>query len=463
MDSFDEIFGEVLRYCHRLTGSDVSADVRISESGYRMWIEVLKPYKLENNVAYLLAKNDFIKNTTMNTYGETITRAFEEVIGFPVKVEIMISGDSEEDKREELGLNEQPAAFSGEAKESFTFENFIRGSSNELAYAFCKAVAEKYDKENHSADDIDPNKVFNPLIIYGDSGLGKTHLMKAIESEVSKKHPELKIIYTTGEAFINELVRALEFKETVDFHEKYRNADLLLVDDIQIIAGKERMQDEFFHTFNDLYNAGKQIVLTSDVLPSKITKLQDRISTRLSLGVQADVQVPDFETRMAIINRKAELLGLKLSENVVRLIAEKLKTNIRQLEGTVKQIKALTVYTNESPSVSMAQRVIKEVIISNQPSEITVDRIIAEVANAFDVTPEDIKSNHRHSNISIARKITIYVLKEVKGMTYVQIGDALNKNHSTMTIHYRDVAKLLKNNKEMKETVDDIIKNLKEK
>ena len=465
MDSFNDVFEEVLKYCFRLTGSDVNPQERISEGGYRMWIQPLKPYKFdaENGVAYLLAKNDFIKSTATNTFGKTLTKAFEEVMGFPVKVEIMISGDDGEEEKEELSLGEQPADFSDEAKDSLTFENFVKGSSNDLAYAFCKAVAEKYDKDKHSTGNIDPNKVFNPLIIYGDSGLGKTHLMKAIEHEVTKNHPELKIIYTTGEAFINELVRALELKETVDFHEKYRNADILLVDDIQIIAGKERMQDEFFHTFNDLYNASKQIVLTSDVLPSNITKLQDRIATRLSLGVQADVQPPDFETRMAIINRKAELLGLKLSDNVVRLIAEKLKTNIRQLEGTVKKIKALTVYTNESPSVSMAQRVIKEIIISNQPSEITVDRIISEVANAFDVTPEDIKSNHRHSNISIARKIAIYVLKEVKGMTYTQIGDALNKNHSTMTIHYRDVANLLKSNKEMKETVDDIIKNLKEK
>jgi chromosomal replication initiator protein len=423
-----------------------------------MWIQVLKPYKMENNVAYLLAKSDFVKQQTMTAYGDVLNKAFEEVMGFPIKVDIMVSGEDEPEEKKEVRIED--TALSEEA-DVYTFDNFIRGSSNSLAYAFCKAVAEKYDVKN--AEEIDPDKVFNPLIIYGDSGLGKTHLMKAIEYKVSKSHPELKIIYTTGEAFINELVKALEFKDTVNFHEKYRNADLLLIDDIQIIAGKERMQDEFFHTFNELYNARKQIVLTSDILPSKMTKLQDRISTRLSLGVQADVQAPDFETRMAIINRKAELLGLKLSDNVVRLIAEKLKTNIRQLEGTVKKIKALTMYTNESPSISMAQRVIKEIIISNQPSEITVDRIISEVANAFDVTADDIKSNHRHSKISIARKITIYILKEVKGMTYTQIGDALNKNHSTMTIHYRDVSNLLKSNKEMKDTVDDIIKNLKEK
>lgn len=458
INSFNDVFDEVLKYCYRLTGSDVPGDKRISEPGYRMWIQVLKPYKMENNVAYLLAKSDFVKQQTLTAYGDLLNKAFEEVMGFPIKVEIMVSGDDEEEEKKELRIEDPEIT---EDPDVYTFDNFIRGSSNSLAYAFCKAVAEKYDAKN--SDNVDPDKVFNPLIIYGDSGLGKTHLMKAIEYKVNKDHPDLKIIYTTGEAFINELVKALEFKDTVNFHEKYRNADLLLVDDIQIIAGKERMQDEFFHTFNELYNARKQIVFTSDVLPSKMSKLQDRISTRLSLGVLADVQAPDFETRMAIINRKAELLGLKLSDNVVRLIAEKLKTNIRQLEGTVKKIKALTMYTNESPSISMAQRVIKEIMISNQPSEITVDRIISEVANAFDVTPDDIKSNHRHSKISIARKITIYILKEVKGMTYTQIGDALNKNHSTMTIHYRDVSKLLKTNKEMKDTVDDIIKNLKEK
>ena len=177
----------------------------------------------------------------------------------------------------------------------------------------------------------------------------------------------------------------------------------------------------------------------------------------------ADVKVPDFETRMAIVSRKAELLDLKLSDNILRLIADKIKTNIRQLEGTVKRIKALSTYTNESPSISMAQRVIKEVMIENQPAEITVDRVLSEVAEAFDVSVEDIKSNHRHANISIARKISIYVLKEVKDMTYTDIGKALNKNHSTMTIHYKDVVEMLERNREMSDTVADIIKNLKEK
>lgn len=222
------------------------------------------------------------------------------------------------------------------------------------------------------------------------------------------------------------------------------------------------MQEEFFHTFNDLYNAGKQIVLTSDIAPSKISKLENRIRSRFLLGMQVDIQPPDFETRMAIIKCKAELLDLQIKDNLARLIAEKIKTNIRQLEGTMNKIKALTIYTSESPSISMVQRVIKEVMIENHPTEITTDRIISEVATAFNVTPDDIRSQNRRANISLARKITIYLMKEIKGMTYIQIGNELNKNHSTMTIHYQDVAKLLKTNSDLKETVDDIIKNLKE-
>lgn len=458
MESFNEVFSEVLKYCYSLTNEN-----KISEQGYNMWIKVLEPYKLENNTAYLLADSDFVKNTALTAYGAAIKEAFAYVLGFDVDLKILVKSKGNSVEKDEAEIEVKTADFSEDAKNSLTFDNFIKGKSNELAYAFCIAVANKYDKNSDNSKDIDPNKVFNPLIIYGDSGLGKTHLMKAIEHEVKKKNPEMKIIYTTGESFINELVKALEFKDTIRFHEKYRNADFLLVDDIQTIAGKDRMQEEFFHTFNDLYNAGKQIVLTSDIAPSKISKLQNRILNRFSLGVQVDVTLPDFETRMAIVKRKAEILDLQLSDSIARIIAEKIKTNIRQLEGTVNKIKALTTYTNENPSISMAQRVIKEIIIENHPAEITVDRILNEVAAAFDLTADDIKSTHRHQNISIARKVSIYVLKEVKGMTYTEIGEALNKNHSTMTIHYKEIEKTLKENSQLKETVDDIIKNLKER
>ena len=449
MDSFNEAFQSVLKYCE--------ADPSVSEIGFNKWIKILEPFKLENNTAFLLTDSEFTKKTTMEVYEDVLKRAFLEVLGFNVEIRILVKA-----KEENTGdIPQEPAptvSAPTQYSSSLTFENFVKGKSNELAYAFSIAVAGK----NDTSGELNTNQAFNPLFIYGDSGLGKTHLMKAIENEVKKKKPDINLIYTTGENFMNELVKAIEYKQTISFHDKYRNADFLLEDDVQSIAGKERIQEEFFHTFNDLYNAGKQIVLTSDIAPSKISKLEIRIRSRFSLGVQVDIQPPDFETRMAIVKRKAEVLDLQLTDNIARIIAEKIKTNIRQLEGTVNKMKALTTYTNEQPSISMAQRVIKEIMIENHPAEITVDRIINDVASAFKVTADDIRSTNRRANISLARKITIYLLKEVKGMTYIQIGNELNKNHSTMTIHYQDVVELLKKNSDLKETVEDIIKNLKD-
>ena len=395
MDSFNDVFQEVLKYCRNCKS--------ISEPGYNKWIKILEPMKLENNVAYLLTDSDFSRDITMNAYENLLKEAFLNTLGFEVDIKILVKDKEEVNETEEKDIEVKVADFSDEENNNLTFDNFIKGKSNDLAYAFSTAVAHKYDEDQKTPSNT--NTIFNPLIIYGDSGLGKTHLMKAIEHEVKKNHPELKIIYTTGESFINQLVKAIESKETNKFHDKYRNADYLMVDDIQTIAGKERM---------------------------------------------------------AIVKKKADMLDLQLSDNVVRIIAEKIKTNIRQLEGTVNKIKALTIYTNESPSISMAQRIIKEIIIENHPAEITVDRILQEVAAAFDVTADDIKSTNRRANVSLARKIAIYLFKDVKGMTFIQIGNELNKNHSTMTIHYQDVVKNLKENKQLKDTVDDIIKNLKD-
>jgi len=250
-------------------------------------------------------------------------------MGFPVKIELMIrSKDDDEAPEMQKAAPAEPVQF-----DMLTFDNFVKGKSNELAYAFSMAVA----GNNEMSGSINTNQTFNPLFIYGDSGLGKTHLMKAIENEVRRKNPNIKIIYTTGENFLNELIEAITKKNTAEFHNKYRTADFLLVDDIQFLENKDTAQEEFFHTFNDLYNARKQIVLTADIAPSKINRLDNRIRSRFALGVQVDIQPPDFETRMAIVKRKAELVGLQLGDNIARLIAEKIKTNIRQLEGTVNK------------------------------------------------------------------------------------------------------------------------------
>lgn len=453
MDSFFELFENVKRACQ--------ADPKVSEVGYNKWIKSLEAQKFENGVAVLAAANDFMRRTTEEAYADTLKRAFEQVLGFPVEVEFVVSGKpANNEPADGFSEIEQRMAdlLSSHQRSDYelTFENFIKGKSNELAYAYCIAVSRK----NNTSNQIGMS-VFNPLFIYGDSGLGKTHLLKAIEHEVRKNFPNLSIIYTTGENFTNEIIKAVSDKDTYSFHEKYRNADYLLMDDIQFIAGKEMTQEEFFHTFNELYNAGKQIVITSDISPNRIKKLEERIKTRFALGVQADVSSPDFETRMAIVKRKAELLDLNLPDPVARIIAEKIKNNIRQLEGAVNKIKGLTMFSNESPSISMAQRVIKETLIDSQPAEITVDRILNDVSAAFSVQADDIRSANRNAQISLARKVAVYIIREVKGMSFTAIGEEFHRNHSTMTISYADIKDTMKTNSDLRETIEELINSLK--
>lgn len=450
MDSFKDfkdIFESVKEYCE--------ADPNISSLGYNRWIKTLEADRFENTTAYLLTKNEFTRKTVMDVYLDAIKRGFTETLGFEVDVVILIKPDEEESEIIENKQKKLDSIFD-DVKYDYTFDTFIKGKSNELAYAFSTAVAGINDSGMNTKD------VFNPLLIYGNSGLGKTHLVKSIEHEVKRRNPNANVIYTTGEAFLNELIKHISYKNMIAFHEKYRNADFLIVDDIQFIMGKDSAQEEFFHTFNEIYNAGKQIVLTSDIAPSRMERFDERIRGRLVYGVQVDIQPPDFETRMAIIKRKAELLDLSLNDSTARLLAEKIKTNIRQIEGAVKKIKGLTLFTNEKPSISMAQRVIKEISIENRPTEITVDNVLSEVGNCFGVTPSDIRSINRNAPISMARKIAIYVLREVKGMTYKEIGEELQRNHSTMNLSYQDAVEMLKTNRELKASVEELIKNLKE-
>jgi len=444
LDSFSKVVEMVKEYC--------SDHPRISSIGFNKWINILEPVKLENGVASLYTESDFSRTTTIDAYGDILKDAFTNILGFDVEVNILVKPEAEE-QGEQLRAAQEVRPSGEIGKKELTFDNFIRGKSNDLAYTCCTAVAnvEKSGNQNF----------INPLFIYGNSGLGKTHLLMAIKNEILKKRPDFNIIYITGEQFTNEYIKAISDKDTVSFHEKYRQADFLLIDDVQFIAGKDSTQEEFFHTFNELYNRGKQIVLTSDIQPSKMARLEERLQSRFVTGMQVDIQSPDFETRLAIIKRKADDLNFTLHESVTKFIAEKIKTNIRQLEGAVNKMKALTLYTSEAPSLSMAQRIVKEIQIDNKPAEITVDRIINDIAVAFNVSAEDIRSKNRSAPISLARKVAIYIFREVKGMTYLEIGNELGRDHSTMTTSYKDVNSMMKKNPDLKNTISDIIKNLK--
>ncbi|MEG2144771.1 MAG: chromosomal replication initiator protein DnaA, partial [Oscillospiraceae bacterium] len=333
---------------------------------------------------------------------------------------------------------------------SYTFDNFIVGSSNKFAHAASLAVAEA------------PAAAYNPLFIHGGSGLGKTHLLCAICNEIEKNNPASNILYVKSEGFTNELIDSLSKNKMAEFRDKYRPVDVLLMDDIQFIGGKDSTQEEFFHTFNTLYEAGKQIVVTSDRPPKEIKTLEDRLRTRFESGLIADIQPPDYETRVAIIKRKAELLELELSPDVIDYIASKLKTNIRQLEGTVKKIKANKLLAGMTPTIVSAQNAIRDILNDSQPISVVIERIIAEVARFYEVSPSDVKSNKRAAQISLARQASMYIIREITGISMASIGDEFGgRDHSTVVYALKQVDNMLSVNPHFKNTVDDIIKNVK--
>ena len=450
MESFNDVFSKVSDYCKE----------KISSIGYNLWIQVIKPIKLDKDIAVLYVKSDFQKKIITEKYMDLLLKAFEHVLGFPVKIDVICEEDVNASKSDELGqyditpssinipTNTDNISIPGEYE--YTFSTFIVGPSNKFAHAASVAVS------------ANPSGTYNPLFIYGESGLGKTHLLYAICNEISNKFKDKKIIYVKGEEFTNELIEAIGKESTKQFHDKYRCADILLVDDIQFIGGKESTQEEFFHTFNELYQAGKQIVLTSDRPPKEIKTLEDRLRTRFEWGLLADIQPPDFETRNAIIRRKAELLDIDIPDDVANYIANRLKNNIRQLEGVVKKLKAYKLLAGSPPSIAIAQSAIKDILNDNQPVSVTVDRVISEVAKTYGILPEDIKSPKRTSNISTARQIAIDVVREILAIPMTSIGEEFGgRDHSTVVYAIQQVEKNMKNDFKYKETVQDIIKNVK--
>ena len=308
-----------------------------------------------------------------------------------------------------------------------------------------------------------PAGAYNPLFIYGNSGLGKTHLLYAIANDVKKSNSSKVCLYIKGDDFTNQLIDSIRNNSMTEFHQKYREADVLLVDDIQFIAGKDSTQEEFFHTFNSLYEAKKQIVLTSDRPPKEIQTLEDRLRTRFEWGLIADIQPPDFETRIAIIKRKAELLQIKLPNEVCEYIAKKLKTNIRQLEGAVKKIKAHHLLGGEPMGIQTAQMAISDILNNDQPPPITIEKIINEVARTLGVSPQDIKSSKRSASISNARQISMYIVREITQLPLVTIGDHFGgRDHSTIVYALQQVEKNLTKDQKTKAMVEDIIKNIRD-
>lgn len=435
MHSFSDVFERVKEVCRG----------EMSEVAYNLWIDKLELTDMDSSTARLICSTEFMREIINEKYNALLTAAFEQTMGFPVKVEIL---------SQETAAVRQPPAPSKKTEfipeKEYSFETFVVGSGNSLAHAAAWAVANN------------PAKSYNPLFLHGGSGLGKTHLIYAICGRIRQNHPDYKLLYVKGEEFANELILAIRNGTTAEFKEKYRQADLLAVDDIQFIAGKESTQEEFFHTFNSLYECGKQIILTSDRPPKEIKTLEDRLRTRFEWGLLVDVQPPDFETRMAIISRKADSLGLKIPEDVAAFIAGKLKDNVRQLEGVVKRLEAHANLTGAPITILLAENAIQDIMTEHTPLPVTVDRIIDEVARTYGVTAEDIRGQRRSGQISTARQVAMYVVREITGMTQLKIGQEFGgRDHATVVYALQQVGKAIKTDPRKKETIEDIIKNIR--
>lgn len=397
------------------------------------WFDDLTAVEFKDDTLLLHTPDKFKKEIIDERYLQTIKDALRDLFSADINV-IVTTGDAP-----------MPIAHNNYPEDEYTFEQFIVGSSNKFAHAAATAVANN------------PAKNYNPLFIYGQSGLGKTHLLYAIANVVRRDHPSFRIIYIKGEDFTNELVNSIGAGQVQEFRDKYRLADLLLVDDIQFVAGKDRTQEEFFHTFNALYEANKQIVLTSDRPPKEIHTLEDRLKTRFEWGLLADIQPPDYETRMAIIHVKADSLRVQLPEDVVDYIAKTITSNVRQLEGTVKKIKALHDLMERAIDIELAKEAVADIFKENPGLNPTPEMILREVSRYYCTPVEKLKGSGRSKDLVLPRQVAMYLVRDLTDYSLPEIGKIFSRDHTTVLHSINKIENYLKETSEM----DNIIKTLK--
>ncbi|MCI8537102.1 MAG: chromosomal replication initiator protein DnaA [Oscillospiraceae bacterium] len=406
------------------------------------WFDDAQAVELDNSRFVIYTPTSFKKDIIQSKYIKPIQNALYQI--FAEEMEIAVLTEGELEARQENRENKNILLGS----EDYTFERFVVGSSNRFAYNAALAVAEA------------PAERYNPLFLYGESGLGKTHLIYAISHRVRYNHPEFRVVYVKGDDFTNELIQALRSGKQPEFRAKYREADLLLMDDIQFIAGKDSTQEEFFHTFNTLYEAKKQIVLTADRPPNEMMRLEDRLRTRFEQGLIADVQPPDYETRMAIIKNKALLLGLELPNSVLEYIAENITSNVRQLEGTIKKILAYRELMGATVDTDTVIRAVRDLLKEKDSFMPSPQEIIEETAKFYGLEPDAIRSQSRTKDITTARQISMYLIRNITNIPLADIGKEYGRDHSTVIHSLDKVEKLVKEDRETAEVIKDIKSNI---
>jgi chromosomal replication initiator protein len=430
---------------------------------YDTWIKTLSPVKNVDAAFYFQTLNPIHKELVEKSYKNLIVSAMNDAadaMDYGQEIDVYFLDTEEASRLKQPPVNHQETESSSNTRSMlnpyYTFNTFVVGSSNEFAHAAARAVADN------------PGYTYNPLFIYGKTGLGKTHLMQAIANHITEKDSSSTVMFVKSEPFLNDLINAIRTSKTEEFRKRYRKADVLLIDDIQFIAGKESTQEEFFHTFNDLHENNKQIILSSDKPPKEIARLEERLQSRFEGGLIADIQPPNYETKLAILTKKAKditskgSLKCKVSNEILDLIATKVSSNIRSLEGALKKIIAYTVLNGRTPNLVEAEIAIRDFLTTNT-KKISSKHILQTVCEYYEISEDEITSNKKNQSVAYPRQMAMYLTRKLMDLSYKAIAEIYGKNdHTTVKHAYEKIEKEVQSNIETKTLVDDFITKLKE-
>src|SRR5437867_1885225 len=426
----------------------VALEPRMQVTALESWVRPCRLVALDADHFRVAAPNDFVRDWLTRHHLDALRAAARDVVGGDPRVTIEVNREAPRFVAPAARVTSAPAPLDGEALASrYTFGDFVVGHSNHFAQAACHAVA-------------DLSGTYNPLFIYSGVGLGKTHLLRAVGHEIARLHPSLRLLYLSCEHFTNELINAIRYDRTAEFRGKYRTIDLLLIDDIQFISGKERTQEEFFHTFNDLYEGHKQIIVSSDCSPKDIPEIEERLRSRFEWGLIADIQPPDFETRVAILKKKAAVERIRLADDVAYLIAGRVRSNIRELEGSLTRMIAFCALTGREMTTALAQEILGE-LWGEEEKVITIDQIQRKVADFFGVKLSDLKAKNRTRAVAFPRQIAMYLARQLTHASLAEVGRAFGGKDHTTVLHAVDkVQTLLQEDPKLRKTIDGLIQGI---
>ena len=423
-----------------------------SENAYKNWVEPIYPIRMHNQTISFAVPNELTKSYWERHLAGYILQHSLNKYGIEYQPNFMVVQETQSHPNvPHKENNSSDAAYFNDSQlnPNYTFDNFVIGEDNKMASVAALAVVDQ------------PAKLYNPFLIYGGVGLGKTHLMQAIGNEIKQKNPQTRIKYATSEAFVNDFITSIQNGSQTEFREMYRNVDVLLIDDIQFLSKKGKTQEEFFHTFNALYNNDKQIVLTSDRLPNNIDNLEDRLISRFRWGLSTDITPPDLETRIAILRKKASNEHLDISSETLTYIANNIDTNIRELEGALVRVIAFAAIHGEEITTNLAAQALKNIVDHTEDKVIPIDSIISEVSHYFSISKTDILGKKRVKEIVIPRQIAMYLARELTNLSFPKIGEQFgNKNHTTIIHAYEKISESLKQDTKMMDDVQHLKKRL---